>query len=343
MKKLFVICVIFIALFSIGWVIHLLVESRSESETFNESNLVVEGNKLLNIGRYEEAKPLFLEAIKDGLKEEHKNLQAEWGLKKIEANEATSLDNFKVAIDALHQIDPNDAQVNLFFGEFYVENHEFDTAKSYFEKAIEKNSQLAEAHYELAQLYDQQGNIDASKSEFSLAIDISPTAKYRNELGHEYIKQKHLDAATAEYEKITEYPASALDVAEIYWQRDRIDLALIRQLQAIRWLEDKKIMERPENQDPWIFIISPEQTITLTRLEEKKAYAYLSVAFTLHLLENTEESQKYIKEMRDLRVARQWDINAIMSAHLDVLLLERFGLNTQATAFKTLYFTPQPL
>ena len=80
----------------------------------------------------------------------------------------------------------------------------------------------------------------------------------------------------------------------------------------------------------------------MTRLEEKKAYAYLSVAFTLHLLENTEEAQKYIKEMRDLRVARQSDINAIMSAHLDVLLLERFGLNAQATAFKTLYFTQQP-
>ncbi len=247
------------------------------------------------------------------------------------------MDNFKLAIDALHQIDPNDAHVNLFFAEFYVANHEFDTAKTYFEKAIEKNPQLAEAHYELAQLYDQQGNIDASKSEFSLAIDITPAAKYRNELGHEYIKQKHLDAAVAEYEKITEYPASALDVAEIYWQRDRLDLALIRQLQAIQWLNDKKIMERPENQDPWIFIISPEQTITLSRLEEKKSYAYLSVAFTLYLLENAEESSRYLKEMRDLRVARQVDINAIMNARLDILLLERFGLNTQVSAFRNLF------
>jgi tetratricopeptide (TPR) repeat protein len=340
MKKLFVICIIFTALFSIGWVIHLYVESRSKVEVFHQDNLVVEGNKLLDIGRYEQAKPLFLEAVKLGLEEEHKNLPAEWGLKKVEAKEAKTLDSFKVAIDALHQIDPNDAHVNLFYGEFYTESHEFDTAKAYFEKAIEKNPQLAEAHYELAQLYDQQGKIDAAKSEFSLAIDIVPTAKYRNELGHEYIKQKHLDAATAEYEKITEYPASALDVAEIYWQRDRIDLALIRQLQAIRWLEDKKIMELPENQDPWIFVLNPEQTITLARLEEKKAYAYLSVAFTLHLLENKDEAEKYINQMRELKIARQSDINAIMAAHLDVLLLERFGLNTQVTAFKNAYFTP---
>jgi tetratricopeptide (TPR) repeat protein len=343
MKKLFVICVIISALFSIGWVIHLYVESRSETETSIDSNLVIEANKLLNIGRYEEAKPLFLEAIKEGLKEERKNLQAEWSLKKIEAKEATSSDNFKVAIDALHQIDPNDADVNLFLGEFYTENHEFDTAKNYFEKAIEKNPQLAEAHYKLAQLYDLQGNIDAAKSEFSLAVDAAPTARYRDELGHEYIKQKHLDAAVAEYEKISEHPVSALDVAEIYWQRDRIDLALIRQLQAIRWLEDKKIMEKPENQDPWIFVISPEQTITLAKLEEKKAYAYLSVAFTLHLLENAEESARYIKDIRDLRVARQSDINTVMSTHLDALLLERYGLNTQVAAFKNLYsVVPSP-
>lgn len=335
MKKLFVICIVF-TLFSIG----RFIESLSQVEVFYQDNLVVEGNKLLNIGRYEQAKLLFLQAIKLATEEDQKNPPAEWGLKKAEAKEVKKLNNFKFAIDALHQIDPNDAHVNLFYGEFYAENRELDTAKAYFEKAIEKEPQLAEAHYKLAKLYVQQGKIDRAKSEISLAIDIVPTAKYRNELGHEYIKQKHLDLATAEYEKITGYPISALDVARIHWQRDRIDLALIRQLQAIRWLEDKKVMALPENQDSWTFDLNPEQTITLAKLEEKKAYAYLSIAFTLHLLENKEEAEKYINKMRDLRVTKQSDINAIMAAHLDVLLLERFGLNTQVTAFKSLYFTP---
>jgi Tfp pilus assembly protein PilF len=299
-----------------------------------DNNFIANGINFLNIGRYAEAKQSFLAALKT----EPKNAKAGWGLQKAEAKQLSSIYAFKQAVDLLYQQNPSDAHVNLFLGEFYLANHELDKARPYFEQAIIQNPKLAEAHFDLAKLYDQQGDIDAAKSEFSLAIDIEPTAKYRNELGHAYIKQGHIDAATAEYEKTSEYPASALDVAEIYWQRDRLDLALIRQLQAVQWLNNEKLMEKPENRDTWSFVINAEKTINLTKLNEKKAYAYLSLSFTLFLLENTEEAERYIQEMHNLDVARQNDINTVMNSRLAVLVREKYSSATQVEAFKRKYF-----
>ncbi len=340
MKKLGFIGVFLAVIISGGWAIDAYHHSQLKTDDIGITNLLVDGNNFLNRGRYDEAKRLFLVV----LTADPKNAKAAWGLKKTEAKELVSISAFKEAIDLLYQQNPSDAHVNLFLGEFYVATHEPDKAQPYFEQAITQDPKLAEAHFDLAMLYDQRGNINTAKSELSLAIDIAPTPKYRNELGHIYIKQKHLDAATAEYEKIAEYPASALDVAEIYWQRDRLDLALIRQLQAVQWLNDNAVMAKPENQDPWPSKISAEQTITLTKLDEKKSYAYLCLSFTLYLLENTEEAERYIQEMRNLAVARQTDINTIMNADLNTLVQEKSSLATQIEAFKNLYLvTPAPI
>jgi tetratricopeptide (TPR) repeat protein len=336
MRKLSIICVLLALIIGIGWVIQLYHQAQPKTDDIGVGYLLDEGNKFLNVGRYDEAKRPFLTA----LQQDPKNLEAAWGLKKVEAKEIVAIYKFKDAVDVLYQQEPSDAHVNLFMGEFYLATNQLEKAAPYFQQAMVQNTKLAEAHFDLGQLYDQQGDIDAAKSEFSLAIDIAPMPKYRNKLGHAYIEQQHVDAAIAEYEKTTEYPLSALDVAELYWQRDRVDLALIRQLQAVQWLKDRTIMAKPENKDPWFFKINAEKTIQLGKLEEKKAYAYLNLAFTLHLLDNAEESAQYIQEMRDLVVIRQDDVNAVMNANLDVLLQKKDIAANKIEAFKKLYLAP---
>jgi Tfp pilus assembly protein PilF len=333
MKKLGFICVFLAVIIGGGWLVHVYYHSQPKTDNLGIVNLIIDGDNFLNIGRYDEAKQSFLSA----LTAEPKNVNAAWGLKKAEAKEFSSLTAFKQAIDALYQQNPSDAHVNLFLGEFYLANKEPDKAPPYLEQAIIQNPELAEAYFDLATFYDQQGNFDRAASELLLAIDIAPTPKYRNKLGHVYIKQKHFDAATAEYEKTAEYPLSALDVAEIYWQHDRLDIALIRQLQAVKWLDDKTVMAKPENQDAWFFKINAEQTPALTKVDEKKSYAYLCLSFTLYLLENTEEAERYIQDMRNLGVTRQTDINAIVSANLDILLQEKASLAAQVDVFKNKY------
>jgi tetratricopeptide (TPR) repeat protein len=333
MKKLGFICLLFVVIIGGGWAIDFYFHSQAKTNDFGPSNFIVEGNNALNIGRYDRAKQLFLDALKD----DPKNTAAQFGLKKAEAKELSSINAFKEAVNALYQIDPGDSHVNLFLGEFYLANHELDKAIPYFEQAIIQNPKLAEAHFDLAMLYDQQGDINNAKSELLLAVDIAPTPKYRNKLAHADIKLNHLDAATAEYEKIAEYPLSALEVAQIYWQRERLDLALIRQLQAVQWLNDKTVMAKPENQDPWFFPVSEEKTIVLTKLDEKKSYASLCLAFTLYLLGNFDEAERYIQEVRDLAVARQANINTVLNVALAGLVQEEFSLSPQVEAFKTRY------
>ncbi|CAG1022179.1 hypothetical protein DOJK_01489 [Patescibacteria group bacterium] len=332
MKKLGIISVLFIVIIGLGWAIHFFT-SQPKPRDSGVSGLIAEGNKFLNIGRYDKAKLLFA----DALKEEPKNMNADWGMKKVEAKELTSLEKFKQEIDVLRQHDPSDAHINLFMGEYYLSNGDLEKAKTYFDQAISQNPNFAEAHFDLSFLYEQQGNINSAKSEAALAVDIALTPRYHNRLAHVYIKQKHFDAATAEYEKSSEYPLSYIQVAEIYWQRDRLDLAMIRQMQAIQWLNDKNIMEQAENKDPWVFKISPQLTIELTRLEEKKSYAYLMLAFTLHLLDNKEEAEKNIQEMRNLTVARQANVNTVVNASLDALVLEKYSVSTQVDVFKKSY------
>jgi tetratricopeptide (TPR) repeat protein len=318
-----------------GWLVHVYYHSQPKTTDLGVVDLIIEGNNLLNIGRYDEAKQLFSNALAI----EPKNTNAAWGLKKTEAKEPSSLGGFKLAIDALYQQNPSDAHVNLFQGEFYLANNESLKALPYFEQAITQEPKLAEAYFDLATFYEQQGNLDRASSELLLAIDIKAVPKYRNKLAHVYTKQKHFNAATAEYEKSAEYPISALNVAQMYWQHDRLDIALIRQLQAIKWLNDKMVMAKPENKDAWVFKISDEQTIKLTKVDEKKSYAYLGLAFTLFLLENTEEAEHYIQEMRLLAVAvaRQTDINTTVGADLDALLQEKGSLATQVEMFKNKY------
>jgi len=333
MKKFGFILLFLALIIGGGWVVHVYYHTQSKPNNLGVTDLIIDGNNFLNIGRYDEAKRLFSNALAT----EPKNANAEWGLKKTDAKAFSTLEGFKLAIDALYQQNPSDSHVNLFLGEFYLASNEPDKALPYLEQAITQNQKLAEAYFDLASFYEQQGNFDRARSELLIAIDIKPTPKYRNKLAHVYIKQKHFDAATAEYEKSSEYPLSALNVAEIYWQHDRLDIALIRQLQAVKWLNDKTVMDKPENQDAWIFKLSDGQTLAFTRLEEKKSYAYLCLSFTLYLLENTEEAERYIQEMRKLIVVHQANVNAVISANLDTLIQEKTSLATQVAAFKNLY------
>lgn len=332
MKKLGIFGVLLIVIIGIGWGIHFFTSQPKPHES-GVIGLIAEGNKFLDVGRYDKAKLLFA----DALKEEPKNVGADWGIKKVEAKEIKSLEKFKEALDLLQQHEPSDAHLNLFLGEYYLANGDLIKAKSHLDQALTQNANYAEAHFVMSFLYEQEGNINAAKSEAALAVDIALTPKYHNRLAHVYIKQEHIEAAIAEYEKSSDYPLSYLQVAEIYWQRDRLDLAVIRQLQAVQWLNDEKIMSLSENKDAWVFKVSPQLTIELTRLEEKKSYAYLMSAFTFHLLGNTEEAEKNVQEMRNLTVSRQANINAVVNACLENLILEKYSTTTQVESFRKTY------
>jgi len=314
-----------------GWVAYIYDVSKKPQIT--NKLLIVEGDNALNIGRYADAKRIFEAEFKAN----PQNQQAAWCLEIAQTRETLSQAGFKEAIDALYQQNPNDAHVNLFMGEFYAANDQPDKAIPYYEQAIDQNPKLAEAHYDLSNLYVQQGNQESAKVESLKAIEISPIPKYRNHLGTLYFKQAQYEDAIKEYGKNKEYPLSSLESAKIYWRLEFLSQALSYQKQTFDWLEDKTIMSKPDNQEAWYFEIAPKKNFELISLNEKKGYAYFCLSVTLYLQGDIEGAEKEVQKLRDLNVTRLADIKALLTADLDGLEQANSSFTKQIAAYKKLY------
>jgi tetratricopeptide (TPR) repeat protein len=186
-------------------------------------------------------------------------------------------------------------------------------------------------------LYEQQGNHEAAKVESLKAIEIAPTPKYRNNLGTIYFKQQHYEEAIREYGRNKEYPLSALESAKIYWRLEFLSQALSYQKQAVKWLGDKEIMNKPDNQEAWYFEIGFGKVIELVKLEEKKSYAYLCLSVSLYLQGDKVGAESEMKKIYDLKVTRQADINALLAADLDALVQANGSFAELVAAYKQLY------
>ena len=314
-----------------GWVAYIY--DLSKKPQIVDKQLIVEGDNALNIGRYADARQIFEAEVKAN----PQNKQAAWNLRIVQVRQTLSQPGFKEAVDALYQQNPNDAYVNLLLGEFYAAKHQPDKAEQYFNQAIEQNPKLAEAHYGLALLYNQQGNHEDAKVESLKAIEISPIPKYRNNLGTIYFKHQYYEEAIKEYGKNKEYPLSALESAKIYWRLEYLSQAISYQKQAVEWLEDKTIMTRPDNGEAWHIEAAPGKVITLAELEEKKSYAYFCLSATLYLQGDREGAENEMKKLRALKVARQSAINALITADLDALVQSNGDFAEQIAAYKKLY------
>ena len=295
--------------------------------------VIVEGDNALNIGRYADAERIFEAELKANRKNQH----AAWGLKVAQIRQTFAQRGFKEAIEVLYQENPRDAYINLFLGEFYAANDQPDKAMQYYNQAIDQNTKLAEAHYDLARLYDRLGNLGAAKVELMKAIDLSPTSKYRNNLGTLYFKQKNYEEAIREYGRNKEYPLSSLESAKIYWWLGYLSQALSYQKQAVEWLEGETIMTKPENKEAWYFEIAPGKVIELVKLDEKKSYAYFSLSVSLYLQGDKAGADAEVQKVRDLKVARQADINALLTVDLNALAQANTGFAKQVDAYKQLY------
>lgn len=326
----FIVIFIIIAVVG-GRLTHLYDVSKKPKVVVQQS--IVEGDNALNIGRYAEAQRIFAAEFKGN----SKNKEAEWGLKIAELRQSLLMPTFKADLDAIYQEDPNDAYVNFFMGEYYAANQQSDTAITYYNQAIALNSKLAEAHFKLAELYEQQGLLEATNVELLKAVDIAPITKYRNKLGTLYFKQKRYEAAIKEYGKNQGYPLSALKSAMIYWHLEYLSQALSYQKQALGLLENEALMTKPENQEPWYFEIMPKKVISLSELNQKLAYAYYGLSVSFYLQGDTQRAENAILKSPELSAVQQLDLKDLLTTDLDVLAQANGGYSDQVEAYKLRY------
>lgn len=314
-----------------GRLTHLYDVSKKPKVVVEQS--IVEGDNALNIGRYAEAERIFAAEFKGN----SKNKEAEWGMKIAQLRQSLLMPTFKADLDALYEEDPNDAYVNFFMGEYYAANQQPDLAIPYYDRAIALNSRLAEAHFKLADLYEQQGLLDVTTVELLKAIDSAPIPKYRNKLGTLYFKQKRYEAAIKEYGKNQEYPLSALESAMIYWHLEYLSQALNYQKQALGFLESEALMAKAENQEPWYFEVMPKKTISLTTLNQKMAYAYYGLSVSFYLQGDTLRAENAVQKSPELSPAQQLDLKLLLVADLQALAKANSGFSDQVEAYTLRY------
>ncbi|WP_029770636.1 LytR C-terminal domain-containing protein [Pseudogulbenkiania sp. MAI-1] len=87
-------------------------------------------------------------------------------------------------------------------GRYYQGQNRLDKAVSAFRKALELDSQYAEAHNALGALYATQGKFDLAIAEFQAALVSSPnTAHFHNNLGYAYYLQGRYAEAAPVFDK----------------------------------------------------------------------------------------------------------------------------------------------
>lgn len=87
-------------------------------------------------------------------------------------------------------IDPKCGEAYLQLGIISATDRAFDAAIGYYEKAIEANPQLADAHYRLAMAYDRTGQSSKAKAELQL---------------HDQIKQQQAEATERQRREVKQF------------------------------------------------------------------------------------------------------------------------------------------
>jgi len=314
-----------------GRITHLYDVAKKPKVEVKQS--IVEGDNALNIGRYTEAEKIFAAEFKSN----SKNNAAEWGMKIAKLSQTLLMPTFKADLDVLYQEAPDDAYLNFFMGVYYAANQQPDRAISYYDRAISLNSKLAEAHFKLAELYEQQGLSEATTVELLKAIDSAPINKYRNKLGVLYFKQKRYETAIKEFGKNQAYPLSALESAMIYWRLEYLSQALSYQKQALELLENEALMTKPENQESWYFEISPRKVISLSELNQKIAYVYYGLSVSFYLQGDAARAENAIQKLPELSSVQQRDLKLLVADDLESLVKENSGFSVRVEAYKLRY------
>lgn len=318
-KQLTIIAVIFSTVMAAGWAVYLHV-SEQPDKPVSAINLIDEGNGFLNIGQYAEAKQSFSKAYDN----DKQDLAAAWGLKKAELWETKTPEAFEQQLQLLYAENPRDAHLNLFYGKLYGANHKLDKALPYYRIALELNPALAEVHFDLGVLYQQQGKALAAQTEYEQAVALRAVPKYQNNLADLYFERKDYDRAFELYGKISNYPLSALQLAKIYWIKGELRQAEDLQRQALQLLDNEL------GGEPWFFEVGDGGGVDLIQKAEKKAYTHYCVSASLFLQGRADEAKA---ELKDLSGIGQADIESIIRADLNRLALANGAFKQPVAAY----------
>ena len=150
-----VLAIIGLALLGMGcWFWYFEHQRNSQTGTY-----IARGNDLLNVGRYEDARKSFGEAV--GI--DPANAQATLGIKIADlAGSRSDAVAFQQRLSEMLKLSPNESHLRVLNGDNLLAQGRRREAALEYEKAAEMNPRLAEAYFRLGVIYDKEGKIGHS-------------------------------------------------------------------------------------------------------------------------------------------------------------------------------------
>jgi tetratricopeptide (TPR) repeat protein len=257
-----------------------------------QQQYIAQGEKLLNIGRYAEARQPFLRALQWN----PFRARASRGLQTAKLYDLMSKPvEFEQQLHRLLKEAPNDAYLKVLEGDYELAQGRANEALRDYQTAADLNPQGAEANFRLCVLYDFLRNSGRALKACQKAVDLSPLSPhYRSNLAGQYFKHGEYQRAIHEYTQVVDgYPLAKLEMAKIQRLQGDLDEAREELEVAVEGLASASVMASlPENALPWIVQVSANQVVSIPSQDQKLCYARLELSATLYLMGNESQAME---------------------------------------------------
>lgn len=147
-----------------------------------------------------------------------------------------------ICLDILQE-QPDNEPIIYLLGITYVQLEEYDLAKQYIQKALQFNSNNADAYLALGAIHQKQGHFDKAASCYRKVIEIHPEcAEVYENLGDLCREIQYFDEAIDYYKKALHLnpntPEIWCSLGDIYKARKQLDLATYHYRSALRHRND---------------------------------------------------------------------------------------------------------
>lgn len=296
-----------------------------------------QGTDLLNVGLYADAKQA-LQRAKELNPLDH---TAGCGLVTIELNAIrSSREKFDQRLKEASQEFPNCAYLKVLTGDRKYEQGDRNGAQAEYLEATRLEPLLAEAYFDMGRILEVEGDPDSALKQYQRAAELSPeTSRYHNNLADVYFRLGNYEQAIDEYGRVAEFPLAALEAARIYRLQGKLNDALGREEDAIRWLKEPSVQDA-EAQRAWAVDDRADEQVRLARLDEKECYAELEQTVTTFLIKD-DEANAATELAATLRKcdSRGEELKRILSWELHRLGSEVPGLTQRSDAFAAKFLT----
>jgi tetratricopeptide (TPR) repeat protein len=330
--QLVVACVLIVFMITAGWIWWVRSQRRSQ-----ERRYVSQGDQFLDVGRYEDARGLYQQALALN----PANPAATLGIKVTDLTKLRpDAVRFERQLKELLKEAPHDPHLRVLEGDYFVGLGRLDEAKKRYEQATTLDLNLAEAWFRLGVIYDYQRNITRALEMYKRAFDLAPSSpQYACNLADQYFKHGEYPEAIKVYGRIPQFPLAALESAKIYRLLGELKEANDEERIALESLDTPSIADAPENQLPWSLDYGGSEPLTLATLREKTCYANLELFATSYLGgDGAGAKDKWDRAVSDCG-ARLRGVQAVVGSELQRLADERDEVSEKAAEFRNKFLS----